>query len=92
MKAQELQLKARDQAIKAQEAAAKVSPEMQWEYDRQMAEEQRQFDASEKAKDRELDLAKALISSKKELGEEEFHEADEALNAAAELLTPGVNY
>ena len=40
-------------------------------------------------------FTKGLLShsrSYKELGEEEFHEADEALNAAAELLTPGVNY
>ena len=65
--AAEIQLKQGDQQLKAQEIQLKasqpvVAPQEQWEYDMQMAREQRAFEAEQAALNREADIAKALIS------------------------------
>ncbi len=85
----ELALKARELALKEGEAAAKVTPEQQWDYDRQVEEDKYAFEAVQNEKDRQVDLAKTIISNAEEgdTGEAMVAAGDEAMQQALALLS-----
>jgi len=60
------EMKGRELALKEFEAQkpapATPDPQMQWEYDMQMAREKMTFDAEQRSLDRQADIAKAMIS------------------------------
>lgn len=86
----ELSLKERELALKEQEFAWKaqqpvVNPQEQWAYDQQVARERMQFEGAEADKQRQVELAKALISASG--GEEgERVDGDDAMNDARAML------
>ena len=94
LKGKELELKDRELVIKESEAvnaSQRVEPtaEEQWDYDMRAKEQEQQFQAEENAKDRRVDLAKAIIS-KVEDGDDEQIQAAAAKTAMAQaddLLT-----
>lgn len=88
-KAKELELKERELALKEAEALLKAQEqpedmEATWAYEQTMAREKMAFDADQNAKDREVDLAKAIIS--KSDGEEGDEGAEMALTQAAAMM------
>ncbi len=88
MRAQaDYELKQGDQQLKAQELQFKasqpvVSPREQWDYDMQMAREKMAFDAEQAALDRQVEIAKAMISAR----ETEMQSAADINQGAADMM------
>ena len=95
-KQKELDLKSRELELKEAEAFAKaenppISPEQQWQYDQMAANEKMAFEASENAKDRQVELAKTIIGKME--GEDTEEDAEDATaiamsQAAAMMAAP----
>jgi hypothetical protein len=85
-KMKELQLKEQELALKASEPT--VTPEQQWEYDRQDKLQEQAFQAEQNALDRQTDLAKTIIGKAESGDDEETMEdaATVALREAAAIL------
>lgn len=88
----ELDLKGRELRLKEGEAAAKtraeVTPQVQWENDRMAEEDKRAFEAVQNEKDRQVDLAKTIISNAEEgdTGEGMAAAGEEAMLQALTIL------
>jgi hypothetical protein len=82
----EFALKTRELALKEYEAQkpgeVKASPQEQWEYDMQMAREKMAFDAEQAALDRQVEIAKAMISAR----ETEMQSAADINQGAADMM------
>ena len=85
---EDLRLREQELELRSKEMAMKPSAEMQWQYDRQMEHEKREFQAQENAKDRQVELAKVYVSHQEYSMDKKQSTAEALLKAAEAIADP----